>query len=123
MPVYRPARPLINTLACLLLWLVAPCYLLFSLLIVLFVSGHSYSGLQQWYSDHYPTAFDAGVVSRRCLTLQWYDWLNTHQGLLIALIIAVLLVYLWYMRAVWRFCRGLMLELKQVLDWLARSYT
>jgi hypothetical protein len=105
------------------LWSVPLVYLLYSLIILKFVSQHSYSELLLWYGRSWPGSFDLGKMGRDCFTEDWYNRLKTNSEWLTALIVAIMVVYGICSRAVWKFLFALLHDIAFTARFLARSFT
>jgi len=57
-------------------------YLVYSLWILRFASGHTYSYLQDFYRRSFPGAFDVETISRYFFTPGWHAWLQGHSAIL-----------------------------------------
>jgi hypothetical protein len=112
----------IGTFFCAGLFIVVPVYLLLSFSILLLVNANSYASLLGWYARWRPDAFDVGRMSSCCMTPQWYTWLTDYRVPLMAGILAVLVVYLWYGRRVWAALRALRGEMGRIIRFMAASY-
>jgi hypothetical protein len=107
----------------LCLWAVPIVYLLYSLVIVIFVTHHSYADVLQFYSRTWPHAFDVEAISRDCFTDTWYGWINRHSGWLIGIIAGVLGLYIAYSSSIHRLLSGLLNDTGRALRFLARAFT
>jgi len=88
------------------LWCVPLVYLVYSLLIISFVSAHTYEYLQEYYKRNWPDAFDLETVVRYCFTQDWYTTLRGHAVSLSAGIWLVIGVYVLFSGSVIRFLSG-----------------
>lgn len=113
---------LIISLISLCLWAVPLLYLVYSLWIIFFVTGHSYEALREYYVRNWPDAFDADKISQTCFTPAWYDWIGAHKGLLIGGISVVGAGYLGFSRSVLRFLRGGLTEIGQGFQWMVETF-
>lgn len=112
----------LRTFLYLLIWIVPVVYLVYSLVIVWFVSGHDYAFLLQWYSRNRPDAFDVETIARDCMTGRWHDWIKTHRLVLLGLISAVLLLYLVFWRPIFSFISRLVDEIARIFRFLGDSF-
>jgi hypothetical protein len=111
-----------RTLLSLCLWAVPVVYLLYSLVILIFVTRHSYAGVLQFYSRTWPHAFDVEAISRDCFTESWYYWINRNSGWLIGMIAGVLGFYFVYSRSISRQLSGLVSDTIRALRFLVRTF-
>jgi len=107
----------------LVLWAVPLVYLGYSLAIVVFVRGSSYDGLREYYSAHWPGAFDGETFFKTCFTEAWYDWITGHSMVLTVGLVAAMAGYLVFTRRVLRFFRDFLGEAGIGLRFLIRSFT
>ncbi len=113
----------IKAFLCLCLWAIPVIYLVYSLVIIQFVIHHSYDAILQFYSRNWPESFDAGWISRYCFTQGWYEGILKFNQVLTGSISCVLVIYVWYSRAIVRFLRGLLRETGRILRFLVKGFT